>query len=246
MRTKSILPHNLYDMPELREARWVFHDRRHAGEVLAEMLKPHCRRTDLVMAIPAGGVPVGLVISKNLKIPFDVAVVSKITLPWNTEAGYGAVTFDGTYRLNQSLILRLNLSETDIQKGIEQTTEKVERRLERIRGSRPFPDLSNRSIILVDDGLASGFTMKVATEAIRRAGARTIRIAVPTAHAESLQLIKGDADAIYCPNIRSGWHYAVADAYEEWTDVSETEMIQMIEAYSGHESCESKEADSDE
>ena len=116
------------------------------------------------------------VIAEKLEICFDVAVVSKITLPWNTETGYGAVAFDGTCRLNRSLLSRLDLSETDIHNGIEKTTEKVLRRLKRLRGEHPFPDLSDRCIILVDDGLASGFTMKVAIQALRNLAAKHIRV----------------------------------------------------------------------
>ena len=228
----TALSHGVVDKPELREARWVFHDRKHAGEVLAEMIKPYYQKTDLALAIPAGGVPVGVVIAEKLEICFDVAVVSKITLPWNTETGYGAVAFDGTCRLNRSLLSRLDLSETDIHNGIEKTTEKVLRRLKRLRGEHPFPDLSDRCVILVDDGLASGFTMKVAIQALRNLAAKHIRVAVPTAHAESLKLVKEDVESIFCPNIRSGWRYAVADAYEKWTDVNEAAMIQILETFS--------------
>ena len=104
-------------------------------------------------------------------LDFDVAVVSKITLPWNTEAGYGAVAFDGTVKLNKDMVRRVNLTSEDVKKGIEKTTAKVARRVKKLRDRQPFPDLGNRSAILVDDGLASGFTMRVAVAALRNAGA---------------------------------------------------------------------------
>ena len=168
------------------------------------------------MGIPAGGVPVGAALAEALHIPFDVTVVSKITLPWNTEAGYGAVAFDGTVRLNKDLIAQIGLSDAQVSVGIDNTTVKVQRRMKNLRKHRPFPDLIGQSIILVDDGIASGFTMLVAVEALKKAQAEHIIIAVPTAHKESLDTVMSKVDAIFCPNISIGWRYAVADAYERW------------------------------
>jgi predicted phosphoribosyltransferase len=98
------------------------------------------------------------------------------------------------------------------------------------RGERPLPDL-NRPILLVDDGLASGFTVRVAIEALRKAGSQQIILAVPTAHEESIQRVIGEVKAIYCPNIRGGRSYAVADAYEEWTDLDEEEVVQILKEF---------------
>jgi len=216
---------NIIDLPELRDHTRVFRDRRHAGEVLAVMLSSFSKTDTSVLAIPAGGVPVAAVIAEKLHIPLEVAVVSKITLPWNTEAGYGAVAFDGTMRLNEELVPRLGLTTEQIQQGIEQTTRKVLRRVKRFRGGRPFPDLAKRQVILVDDGVASGFTLLVAVEALRKAGARQLYVAVPTGHASSLPRMAQEVEAIYCANIRGGFSFAVADAYAEWTDVAEEEAI---------------------
>lgn len=220
---------DLIDLPELRERMHVFRDRAHAGKMLADMLKPpHCDPKAIVMAIPAGGIPVGSVVAESLKLQLDVAVVSKITLPWNTEAGYGAVAFDGTVRLNQALLQRLGLTKEEIQKGIEETSIKVSRRVSELRGSWPFPDLESRKVILIDDGLASGFTMMVAIEALRKAGAENIIVAVPTAHLESARKIIKIADGVFCPNLRSGQQFAVASAYEQWSDVTEQEVISIL------------------
>ena len=218
---------NISERPELRDRTRVFRDRQHAGEVLAEMLGSYSKTDALVLAIPAGGVPVAAAIAKRLQIPLDVAVVSKITLPWNTEAGYGAVAFDKTMRLNEDLVAHLGLTKGQIQEGIEQTTQKVLRRVKRFRGDRPFPDLTKRRAILVDDGLASGFTMLVAIEALRKAGARHICVAVPTGHGSSLPRMASEVEALYCANIRGGFSFAVADAYEAWTDVTEEEAIAL-------------------
>ncbi len=222
----KISPH-IIELPELRDRTRVFRDRQHAGEVLAEMLSSYSKTDAIMLAIPAGGAPVAAAIAERLQIPLDVAVVSKITLPWNTEAGYGAVAFDKTMRLNEDLVAHLGLTKGQIQEGIEQTTQKVLRRVKRFRGDRPFPDLTKRRAILVDDGLASGFTMLVAIEALRKAGAQHICVAVPTGHASALPRMASAVEAIYCANIRGGFSFAVADAYEEWTDVAEEEAIAL-------------------
>ena len=169
-------------------------------------------------------------IARALQLPFDIAVVSKITLPWNSEAGYGAVAFDGTLILNEELLSRLNLSKEDIQKGIEETGQKVRRRVTRFRGDRPLPDFK-RPVILVDDGLASGFTLRVAIKALRQAGATNVILAVPTAHSESVQTVLEEVEAIYCPNLRSGLSFAVAHAYEQWSDLDEQEVIRLLQEF---------------
>lgn len=230
------IPHGVHELNFYREQTRVYRNRAHAGNVLAQMLFPYRQDADRVLAIPAGGVPVGIVIAETLQIPFDLAVVSKITLPWNTEAGYGAVAFDGTVRLNTALVVRLGLSKAQIQAGIQKTKAKVDRRSEKLRKKRPFPDLSKRTTILVDDGLASGFTLRVSVEAIKKTGAARIVVAVPTAHEESLATITAEVDAVFCPNIRSGPRYAVADAYQEWSDVDESEVLKILDRMKGESS----------
>lgn len=225
----NIMPHGVYDISQYKEQIRVFRDRQHAGNVLAGMLHTYKDNIQMILGIPAGGIPVGSVVAEALHITFDVAVVSKITLPWNTEAGYGAVAFDGTVRLNKDLIDQIGLSEVQIRAGIEDTTAKVHHRMKNLRKKHPFPDLSGKSIIIVDDGLASGFTMLVAVEALKKAGAEHIIVAVPTAHKESLDAFMSKGDAIFCPNIRSGFRYAVADAYEWWSDVDESEVMKILE-----------------
>jgi putative phosphoribosyl transferase len=218
---------NIIEIPELKEKVQVFRNRRHAGEILAGMLEPFKNTDSLILAIPSGGVPVGTAIAQILSLPFDVAIVSKITLPWNTEAGYGAVAFDGTIRLNEELLPHLRLSPKQLETGKEQTIEKVHRRLNTFRGNRPFPDVSNRKVILVDDGLASGFTLLVAIEALRKAGASSLIVAVPTGSQNSILKVGRKVEALYCANIRSGWGFAVASAYRRWTDVPEEEALEI-------------------
>ncbi len=220
----------IFELPHLHNRERVFRDRAAAGKVLAQMLKEYQDSNATVMAIPAGGVAVAAILARELALPLDVAVISKITPSWNSEVGYGAVAFDGTVRLNEDYLARFNLGQEEIQKGIQKTKQKVARRVRMFRGERPLPDL-NRPLLLVDDGLASGFTVRVAIEALRKAGSQEIILAVPTAHEESIQRVIGEVEAIYCPNIRGGRSYAVADAYENWTDLDEEEVVQILKEF---------------
>jgi putative phosphoribosyl transferase len=221
----------VFEIPELRDRTGVFWNREHAGKVLSDMLVS-CKNSDsIVLGIPAGGVPVAAPIASNLGLDLDVAVVSKITLPWNTESGYGAVAFDGTMKLNSEVVSQIGLTEDEIKKGIEKATKKVQRRFKEFRGIKPFPYIPDRDVILVDDGIASGFTMIVAIEALKNSGANKIIIAVPTAHLKSLELITPLVDRVFCANIRGGWGFAVADAYKNWCDVDEEEVIDILDKY---------------
>ena len=130
----------IFDLPKLCNRVRVFRDRASAGKVLAGMLEEYRSSNATVMGIPAGGIAVAVEIARALHLPLDIAVVSKITLPWNSEAGYGAVAFDGTVMLNEELLSRLNLSDQEIQTGIKKTEEKVSRRVMMFRGDRPLPD----------------------------------------------------------------------------------------------------------
>jgi predicted phosphoribosyltransferase len=218
----------MIDLPELRNKERVYADRLDAGRVLANMLKEYENTCALILAIPAGGVPVALSMGEKLDLDVSVSVVSKITLPWNTEVGYGAVAFDGTVRLNDSLLSRLGLTREQIDEGIKYTRQKVQRRVERFCEKLPLPNLENKTVFLVDDGIASGFTLLTAVEAMKKAGVGSLNIATPTGHLESIQRISEQVDAIYCPNIRSGFFFAVADAYKRWSDIGEEELFEMI------------------
>lgn len=111
-----------------------------------------------------------MAIGTCLGIAVDVAVVSKITLPWNSEAGYGALAFDGTLRLNDTLLAHAGLDQNEIAEGIEKTRRKIEQRVGRMRQGLGPLDIGDRTVILVDDGVASGFTMRVAVEALKHQG----------------------------------------------------------------------------
>lgn len=222
---------NVFDLPELRNCTGIFRDRSNAGLKLSEMLVDFDGSDAVVFGIPAGGVPVAAPLAQQLNLTLDVVVVSKITLPWNTEVGYGAVAFDGTVKINPVLKAQMGLTQEEIEKDIAQTTKKVQRRFKQFRGDKPFPDLEKRPAILVDDGIASGFTMLVAVEAVKSKGAKEVIIAVPTAHLQALEKVSPMVERIYCANIRGGPAFAVADAYQTWYDVEEEEVIGILKDF---------------
>lgn len=219
---------NIYDLVELRNRTGVFRDREQAGIKLSEMLIEYKDSDAIVLAIPAGGVPVAASLAENLKLILDVAVVSKITLPWNTEVGYGAVASDGTVKLNEDLVSQMELTREDIKEDIKEASLKVQRRFKKFRGSKALPDLLNHPAILVDDGVASGFTMMVAVEALKHQGVSQLIVAVPTGHLQALEKISPEVDLVYCANVRGGWGFAVADAYQTWYDVEEDVVMDIL------------------
>lgn len=222
---------NIFENEALHNRRHVFSDRAAAGLQLARLFTQRPEHAAVVAAIPAGGVPVGVVLARTLKLPLDILVVSKITLPWTTEAGYGAVAADGSVILNMPLMRQLALDDATVQTGIERTKDKVARRDAYFRQYiQPMP-VAGKTVIVVDDGLASGITLRVAIDALRKQQAKTIIVAVPTGHSASLLDLAGQCERIYCANVREGLSYAVADAYVQWTDVSEQEVAALLQKH---------------
>jgi putative phosphoribosyl transferase len=223
------MPPNVIEELAYRDKDFVFKDRLHAGALLADKLRPlladrHVR----LLAVPAGGVAVGYAVSQKLKIPLDVAVVRKIQIPWNTEAGFGAVTWDGRVLLNDLLVAQLGLRTEAVQQCISRTQELVRQRVQRFRGNKPLPDLNGKTTILVDDGLASGFTMLAAVESTRTQRPEKIVVAVPTGSAGAIELLAPSVDELVCLNVRRGPIFAVADAYEKWYDLSDDEVLEFL------------------
>ena len=217
-----------HDEPALRDRAPVFADRRAAGLRLARMLEDYRGSGALVAAIPAGGVPVAVEISTGLGLELDVFPVSKILLPWNTESGFGAVAFDGSVWVNELEALKLGLSPNAIEQSTAQARSKVERRMSLLRGDRPLPELKGRIVMVVDDGVAAGSTMRVAVAALRNLKAHKVIVAVPTGHRSTVSALTALSDDIYCANVRSGVTFAVADAYERWHDLSEAELSSLL------------------
>ena len=219
---------DIHDLAELRNRMQIFRDRTEAGEVLAGMLEQYRESDALLLAIPAGGMPVAAEIATRLGLAIDVVPVSKILFPWTTESGFGAVAFDGTEWLNEDTIRGTRLDAASIRVATDKARDKVKRRIVKFRGTRPFPRLHDRTTILVDDGIAAGSTTRAAVLALTNTGAGKIIIATPTAHDTALYPLARMVDAIYCANVRSGLSFAVADAYKRWTDVSDDEVMDIL------------------
>jgi len=220
---------NVIEELAYRDREFVFKDRLHAGALLADKLRPLLAGRDVqLLAVPAGGVAVGYAVAQKLIMPFDIAIVRKIQIPWNTEAGFGAIAWDGRVLLNELLVAQLGLSTEAVEQCISQTREMVRQRMQKFRGNRPFPDLNGKTVILVDDGLASGFTMLAAAKSVSNQHPEKIVIAVPTASVGSIELLASSVDELVCPNIRGGPIFAVADAYENWYDLSDDEVLELL------------------
>jgi putative phosphoribosyl transferase len=219
---------SIRELSELRDRARVFVDRGAAGLTLAGMLECYRGGSALVLAIPAGGVPVAAEIASSLGLALEVAPVSKVLLPWTSEAGYGAVAFDGTVSIDEGAVVRYGLTEDQVVRGVAEARKKVERRMARLLAGRALPDFAHRTVIVVDDGIAAGSTMRTAIAAVRQQGPRELVVAVPTGHERALSAIAERVDCVYCANIRSGLMFAVADAYEQWRDVSEDEVARIL------------------
>ncbi len=218
------------DEPIFRNRIQVFEDRLHAGRLLSEQLRDYEGREGVyVLAIPAGGVQVAFVIAQKLNLPLDLVVTRKLHVPWNKEAGFGALSWNGIMFLNEPLVASLGLTSKDIERCVAEEKEIVQKRLMIFRGDRPFPDLKNKTVIIVDDGLASGFSMLATVKAIKQRHAEEIVVAVPTAPIIAINRVKPYADKIVCLNVRSGPFFAVADAYKVWYDLEDEDVIDILE-----------------
>ncbi|HWS22056.1 MAG TPA: phosphoribosyltransferase family protein [Methanoregula sp.] len=216
----------IIDDSHLRDKRFVFSDRHDAGKKLGALIKSRgLLQEPVVIAIPAGGVPVGVEIARILHAPISLAIVRKIQIPGNTEAGFGAVTWDGHVLINEQLRAILGLSQRDVDTAISATRLNIRDRIARYALVRPIPDLRKECVIVTDDGLASGYTMLAAITSIRTMHPERILAAIPTSSVSSAERIAQEVDEVICLNIRSGQRFAVAEAYRHWYDLDDREVI---------------------
>lgn len=203
--------------------RAAFKDRRDAGKQLAGRLTG-VDRDAIVLAIPRGGVPVGYEVAKRLDAPLDIIVPRKLPIPWNTEAGFGAVTPDGTMVLNDDMVARLGLTAYEIREISEEVLAEVRRRVMEYRGDRPYPDVKGKTVIVVDDGLASGYTMIAAVRSIKNKSPSKVIVAVPVSPADSARRLRKEADEVVCLIEQPYGAFAVASYYREWVDLTDEEV----------------------
>ena len=206
----------------------LFRDRADAGRRLAERLLEYEGRGAVVLSIPRGGVPVGFEVAKRLNARFDVIIPRKIPIPWNPEAGFGAITADGTMVLNEKMVQSLDLSAEEIERAAEEVREEIVRRTKEYRGDRPMPEVRAKSVILVDDGLASGYTMLAATESVRKHQPSDVTVAVPAASSGAARLVGSKADRLVALIISDRLPFAVADFYVEWRDLTDEEVLDYL------------------
>lgn len=212
----------------MRDRAPVLHGRREAGKLLSEMLAGEITRPDVICPIPSGGVPVGVEMAIRLGAKLCIAVVRKIQIPGNTEAGFGAVAWDGSVLINEPLEKRLGLRGSDREAAIAKARENVKKRLALFTGGRPFRHFDGLHAVLTDDGLASGYTMTAAIHALRSSGPARVTVAVPTGSAATVSRVAREVDELVCLNVRSGFSFAVADAYEEWYDIGDQEVLDFL------------------
>jgi predicted phosphoribosyltransferase len=209
-----------------------YEDRTEAGQVLTiELSNFQFETRPVILAIPNGGIPVGVEIAKFLDAELDSIIVRKLQIPGNSEAGFGALTSQGALLLNEQLVRSVGLNQNQIDLVVKQTQDQINRRKEDYRGLVGIVDPSKKDVILVDDGIASGYTMMAAIESVRGLAPNSITVAVPTASSSAAHLVGGAVQNLICPRIESGFIFAVANAYKNWYDVPDTEVIDILENY---------------
>ncbi len=208
---------------------WVYETREDAGRELADQVLAHYGQGDwLVLAIPRGGVPVGAPIAIRLGAPLDVVIPRKLPVPWDPEAGFGAVTADGTLVLNDELVSLLDLSPEEIRRTAAEVVAEVQRRTAIYRGDRPPPDVRGKWVLLTDDGLASGYTMIAAARSVKKDQPERVIVAVPVAPRDTLRRVAAEVDDVICLLAQERSPFAVASYYHYFPDMSDAEVISYL------------------
>jgi putative phosphoribosyl transferase len=207
-----------------------FQDRTEAGRLLAERLKAtYANRSDvLVLGLPRGGVPVAYEVAKVLHAPLDLCIVRKLGVPGNKELAMGAIALGGIMVMNENLVKSLTISQKAIAKVVATEQQELERRDHLYRGTRPFPDLKDRTIIVIDDGIATGSTLKAALSTIKQQQPERIVVAVPVAPPEVRQELKGQVDEVVCL-LSPDCLYAIGIWYNDFSATTDDQVRQLLE-----------------
>jgi len=206
-----------------------FRDRQEAGQLLAKELAPLQGRKDLlVLGVPRGGVVVAYEVAQALGAPLDVYITRKIGAPYNPELAIGAVASDGTLVLDRELIARFGVPDSYVQEETARQRQEIKRRLAAYRGSRPEMDLQGKTVILVDDGVATGATVLASLRAIKARQPAQLILAVPVGPADALQVLSAEADQVVClytPEL----FWAVGAFYAVFDQTSDAEVIELLQ-----------------
>jgi predicted phosphoribosyltransferase len=205
----------------------LFSNRVEAGRRLATALKGAIGVEAIVLAIPRGGVVVGFEVAQTLNIMLDLIIPRKIGAPNNPELAIGAVTEDGTIILDDKLVEYFEVSKEYIEEESERQRLEIERRLKLYRGDAPYPSLKNREVVIVDDGVATGSTMKAAVVSVRKRGAKTIVVAVPVGPSSTVEELKKEADDVVCLHKPEPF-YAIGQFYEDFTQTSDEDVRRLL------------------
>ena len=205
-----------------------FRDRKEAGRLLAGKLALYAARSDvLVLALPRGGVPVGHEVARVLGAPLDVFLVRKLGVPGYEELAMGAVATGGIRVLNEQVVRSLQIAESAIEAATTQELQELTRRDRLYRGERPPPDVQGRTVILVDDGLATGATMQAAVKALRQLRPTRIVVAVPTAAVETCEQFRAEVDDVVCLMTPEPF-YSVGLWYEDFSQTTDEEVRELL------------------
>jgi len=205
-----------------------FRDRREAGQLLATKLTAYANRPDvLVLALPRGGVPVAYEVARALGAPMDIFLVRKLGVPGYEELAMGAIATGGVRVLNDELVGGLRIPDYIIDEVAAWEQQELERRERLYRGDRPMPDVRGRTVILVDDGLATGATMQAAVKALRLQQPARIVVAVPTAAPETCAQLRAVADDVICAITPEPFH-AVGLWYEDFSQTTDEEVRDLL------------------
>lgn len=206
-----------------------FHDRFDAGRRLADALSHYAERRDaIVLALPRGGVPVAYEVARALRLPLDVFLVRKLGLPSHEELAMGAIATGGVRLLNREVVEAFGVTEEDIARVAAQEQVELERRERRYRGDRPAPDVAGRTVLLVDDGLATGASMRAAVMALRAEGPASVVAAVPVSAPEACDALRDIADDVVCAITPEPFH-AVGLWYEDFTQTTDEDVHELLE-----------------
>ena len=209
--------------------RQPFMDRREAGRVLASRLQAYADRGDVVvLALPRGGVPVAYEVATALGAPLDVFLVRKLGTPGHRELAMGAIASGGVRVLNDDVVRWYGIPEKAIESVAREEAEELERRERAYRRDRPAPDLANRVVILVDDGLATGSTMRAAAQAVRLPGPSRVVVAVPVGARQTCSEIAAVADEVVCARMPEPFS-AVGQWYLDFDQTEDDEVRELLQ-----------------